>query len=65
MSDDTTPSNDAPNNAPNDALSDEDREIIRLVPDRALPAKTLVTLTRDLRAAGAQNVMLVTQRALQ
>ena len=47
------------------SLSDEDREIIRLVPDRALPAETLVTLTRDLRAAGAQKGMLVTQRALQ
>ena len=47
------------------SLSDEDREIIRLVPDRALPAEALVTLTRDLRAAGAQKVMLVTQRALQ
>jgi biopolymer transport protein ExbD len=47
------------------SLSDEDREIIRLVPDRALPAETLVALTRDLRAAGAQKVMLVTQRALQ
>jgi biopolymer transport protein ExbD len=47
------------------SLSDEDRAVVRLVPDRALPAATLVALTRDLRAAGAQRVMLVTQRGLE
>lgn len=46
-------------------LAQEDRAVVRLVPDRALPAATLVALTRDLRAAGAQRVMLVTQRALE
>ncbi|WP_448329735.1 ExbD/TolR family protein [Sulfitobacter sp. M13] len=46
-------------------LPEEDRETVRLVPDRALPAATLVGLTRDLRAAGAQRVVLVTQRALE
>lgn len=46
-------------------LSEEQRSIVRVVPDRALPAQTLMTLTRELRAAGAQKVMLVTQRALQ
>ncbi|WP_298864154.1 biopolymer transporter ExbD [uncultured Sulfitobacter sp.] len=47
------------------SLSEEDRAVVRVVPDRALPAKTLVTLTRELRAAGAERVMLVTQRALE
>lgn len=47
------------------SLTDEEREVVRLVPDRALPAKDLVALTRELRRAGARRVMLVTQRALQ
>jgi len=46
-------------------LSQADREVVRLVPDRALPAATLVSLTRDLRGAGAKKVVLVTQRALE
>ncbi|MBB3995406.1 biopolymer transport protein ExbD [Sulfitobacter undariae] len=48
-----------------EALSEEERAVVRLVPDRALPAKTLVSLTRELRTAGAQKVMLVTERGLQ
>jgi len=47
------------------SLSEEDRETVRLVPDRALPAAALVNLTRELRTAGAQRVMLVTERALE
>ena len=47
------------------SLSEEDRETVRLVPDRALPAAALVNLTRELRTAGAQRVMLVTERALK
>jgi biopolymer transport protein ExbD len=47
------------------SLSEEDRETVRLVPDRALPAAVLVNLTRELRTAGAQRVMLVTERALE
>jgi biopolymer transport protein ExbD len=46
-------------------LTPQDRAIVRLVPDRALPAAALVTLARDLRAAGAGRVLLVTQRALE
>ena len=46
-------------------LDEEARATVRLLPDRALPAKTLVRLTRELRAAGAGRVLLVTQRALQ
>ncbi|SFS55666.1 biopolymer transport protein ExbD [Sulfitobacter marinus] len=47
------------------SLSEEDRETVRIVPDRTLPAAALVSLTRDLRSAGAQRVMLVTKRALE
>lgn len=46
-------------------LSAEERAVVRLVPDRALPASELVRLTRALRDAGAQKVVLVTQRALK
>ncbi|MCZ4351714.1 biopolymer transporter ExbD [Roseovarius aestuarii] len=46
-------------------LTEEERAVVRLVPDRALSAQTLVALTRDLRTAGAQKVMLVTERGLQ
>lgn len=46
-------------------LSEADREVVRLVPDRSLPASRLVSLTRDLRGAGARRVVLVTKRALE
>jgi biopolymer transport protein ExbD len=37
---------------------------VRLVPDRALPAADLVQIARDLRAAGAGRVVIVTERGL-
>ena len=37
---------------------------VRLVPDRALPAVQLVEISRSLRAAGADSVIIVTERAL-
>jgi len=40
-------------------------ETVRLVPDRELPAETLVAMARELRAAGAKSVLVVTERALQ
>ncbi|WP_227268988.1 ExbD/TolR family protein [Roseobacter weihaiensis] len=48
-----------------DSLAEDDRQTIRLVPDRDLPAQTLVTLTRDLRAAGAERIIIVTERSLR
>ena len=45
--------------------SEEDREVVRVVPDKALPAQTLVNLARELRVAGAERVMIVTERGLQ
>lgn len=46
-------------------LSKEDLEIVRIVPDRALPAKQLVALGNALRRGGAGRVMLVSEKALQ
>lgn len=45
--------------------SEEEREVVRVVPDQELPAQTLVNLARDLRGAGAQRVLIVTQRGLE
>jgi biopolymer transport protein ExbD len=47
-----------------ESLDPQARDTVRLVPDRALPARDLVAITRDLRAAGAQQVLLVTERGL-
>jgi biopolymer transport protein ExbD len=38
---------------------------IRLVPDRDLPAATLVRIARELRAAGAGRIMIVTEQGLE
>ncbi|KIC08740.1 biopolymer transporter ExbD [Leisingera sp. ANG-M1] len=46
-------------------LSDDEREAVRIVPDRDLPARDLVKLGNALRAAGAKRVLLVSERALQ
>ncbi len=46
------------------ARPEDEREEVRIVPDRALPAVTMVNLARDLRAAGAASVVIVTQRGL-
>ncbi len=40
-------------------------EVVRLVPDRALPAVRLTAVSDALRALGATKVFVVTQRALQ
>ncbi|ATG41223.1 ExbD/TolR family protein [Phaeobacter piscinae] len=46
-------------------LTEEERAEVRIVPDRDLPARDLVKLGNALRAAGAQHVLLVSERALQ
>lgn len=43
----------------------ENSKTIRLLPDRDAPAALLVNIGRDLRAAGAEHVLIVTERALQ
>ena len=46
-------------------LDDESRAKLRLVPDRDLPARDLVALGRELRGAGAEKVVIVTERGLE
>lgn len=45
----------------------EDRAapVVRLVPDRDLPARDLVRIARDLRSAGAGQILIVTERGLE
>lgn len=45
-------------------LGSEELERIKVIPDRALDASRLVEISRDLRAAGAGSVVIVTERAL-
>jgi biopolymer transport protein ExbD len=47
-----------------DALPEEMRARVRVIPDRDLPAKTLITQSHNLRAAGVQSVVIVTERGL-
>lgn len=47
------------------ALPETDRAAVRIVPDRDLPAADLVRLGNQLRAAGAEQVILVTERGLE
>lgn len=44
---------------------DDSREVIRIVPDRDLPAAMLMQISDSLRAEGAQRILLVSERALQ
>ncbi|KQI68798.1 biopolymer transporter ExbD [Loktanella sp. 3ANDIMAR09] len=46
-------------------LTDDQRARVRIVPDRNLPAATLVTQGRALRAGGAERVVIVTERGLE
>lgn len=46
-------------------LQEEEKETLRLVPDRGLPAAELVKLANTLRGLGAGRVMLISERALQ
>lgn len=43
----------------------EPGETPRIVPDRALPATALIRLGEEFRAAGAERVMIVTERQLR
>ena len=46
-------------------LTDDDRRRVRLVPDRDLPARQLVQLARIMRAEGAEQVLIVSERSLR
>ncbi len=48
-----------------DQGGDVARDTVRLVPDRALPATTLVGLARDLAERGAARVVIVTEEGLR
>lgn len=41
-----------------------DGGVIKIIPDRDLPASKLVQIGRELRAGGADSVVIVTERAL-
>ncbi len=43
----------------------DEREVVWVVPDKALSAVTLVNLARELRGLGASRVVIVTQRGLK
>ena len=51
--------------APEASLPEGGAEVVRIVPDRAVPAARLVTVARELRAAGAGRVVIVTERGLE
>lgn len=48
-----------------ETLMPEARKTLRIVPDRALPAADLVRIASELRAAGAERVLVVSKRGLQ
>ncbi len=45
--------------------ADGERQTIRIVPDRELPATQLVAVATELRQKGAGKVLVVTERGLQ
>lgn len=46
-------------------LESEAKEVVRLVPDRNLPALEMIEIGRALRAAGAASVVIVSERGLE
>lgn len=46
-------------------LDPQNQETVRIVPDRDLPAATLIEIGTQLQAAGAKQVMIVTQQAVR
>ncbi|MEO1307552.1 MAG: biopolymer transporter ExbD [Pseudomonadota bacterium] len=47
-----------------DGLDADSRETIRIVPDQDAPATDLVNISRTLRAAGAERILIVSERGL-
>ncbi len=45
--------------------ADDAREVVRIVPDRELPAAQLVAVAREIRGLGAKSVLVVTERVLK
>ena len=48
-----------------EARQEEEEGLVRIVPDKALSATTLVNLAKELRSLGASRVLIVTQRGLE
>ena len=48
-----------------ETVTEDARALVRIIPDRDLPAATLVARGRALRNAGAESVVIVTERGLQ
>lgn len=46
-------------------VAEADGPVVRIIPDRAVPATRLIEVTLALRAAGAERVMVVTERGLK
>lgn len=46
-------------------ISPSETSPVRVVPDRDLPAARLIQIARDLRLAGADRVVIVTEKGLQ
>lgn len=46
-------------------LRDKSESVLRILPDRELSAHDLVELGKNLRAAGADQILIVTERGLQ
>lgn len=44
---------------------DDDRSVVRIVPDRDLPATALIAISDELRAGGAERILIVSERGLQ
>ncbi|MHA7867666.1 MAG: ExbD/TolR family protein [Salipiger thiooxidans] len=48
-----------------EARGEEGLAVVRLIPDRELPAEDLVALARALRGGGAERVIIVSERGLE
>ncbi|NVK62908.1 MAG: biopolymer transporter ExbD [Rhodobacteraceae bacterium] len=48
-----------------EARGEEGLAVVRLIPDRELPAEDLVALARALRSGGAERVVIVSERGLE
>lgn len=46
-------------------LPAEARQTVRILPDRDLPATTMVSIGRALRQAGAEKIVIVSERGLE
>jgi biopolymer transport protein ExbD len=48
-----------------EARGEDGLAVVRLIPDRELPAEDLVALARALRGGGAERVVIVSERGLE